>query len=237
VVEVMPGVHQIDGVNPYSYAIVEDDGSLTLVDTGMSNDGKNVLDYIRAKMSRGPSDVKTIVLTHCHVPYVRGAHEIRKATGARLVIHDEDAEYLSGRKKMPLPRGAVGLLFRVSEPFLAFTPVEPDQRLKGDEKVGGGRLTVIHTPGHTPGSICLYDRQRRLILVADTIRHEGGRLQGPPREFTFDMSAASKSVQKISNVDFTTMLGGQGEALRSEDAPQRVRELAASMAGGQTGDA
>jgi glyoxylase-like metal-dependent hydrolase (beta-lactamase superfamily II) len=104
VVEVSPGVHQIDSVNPYSYAIVEDDGSLTLVDTGMSKDGKNVLDYIQAKMSKKPSDVRTIVLTHCHVPYVRGAHEIKKATGASVVIHDEDAEYLSGRKKMP-PQG------------------------------------------------------------------------------------------------------------------------------------
>jgi glyoxylase-like metal-dependent hydrolase (beta-lactamase superfamily II) len=94
---------------------------------------------------------------------------------------------------------------------------------------GGGRLTALHTPGHTPGSISLYDRKRRLILVADTIRYEGGRLQGRPGEFTSDMNEASKSIQKISNVDFTTMLGGQGDALRSEDAPKRVRELAASM--------
>jgi glyoxylase-like metal-dependent hydrolase (beta-lactamase superfamily II) len=141
--------------------------------------------------------VKTIVLTHCHVPYVRGAYEIKKATGARLVIHDEDAEYLSGGKKMSPPRGVVGLLFRVSEPFLAFTPVEPDQRLKENERVGGGKLTVLHTPGHTPGSISLYDRRRKLILVADTIRYEGGRLQGPPGEFTFEMSEASKSIQRF----------------------------------------
>jgi hydroxyacylglutathione hydrolase len=228
-VEVLPGVHQVDGVDPYSYVLLEDDGSLTLVDTGMSKDGKGVLDYIRAKMSKKPSDVKTIVLTHCHVPYVRGAYEIRKATGAKLAIHEGDAEYLSGRKKMPAPRGAVGILFRVSEPFLAFTSVEPDQTLKESERVGGGRLTVLHAPGHTPGSISLYDRQTRLILVADTIRYEGGRLQGPPVEFTFDMTEASKSIQKISHIDFTTMLGGQGEVLRSEDAPQRVGDLAASM--------
>jgi hypothetical protein len=54
VIEVLPGVHQIDGVNPYSYVIVEDDGSLTLVDTGMSKDGRGVLNYIRAKMSKKP---------------------------------------------------------------------------------------------------------------------------------------------------------------------------------------
>ena len=129
-VEILPRVHQIDGVNPYSYVLVEDDRSLTLVDTGMSKDGKKILDYVQTRMSLKPSDVKTIVLTHCHIPYVRGASETRKATGARLAIHDQDADYLSGKKKMPPPKGAVGVLFRISEPSLSFTSVEPDQRLK-----------------------------------------------------------------------------------------------------------
>ncbi len=228
VVEILPGVHQIDGVNPYSYVVVEDDGSLTLVDTGMSKDGKKVLDYVRTKMSRKQSAVKTIVLTHCHIPYVRGAYEIRKATGAGLAIHGQDADFLSGKKKMPRPKGAVGVLFRISEPFLKFTTIEPDQTLKEGDRVGG-RLTILHTPGHTPGSISLYDQPSKLIFVADTIRHVGGKLQGPPEEFTFDMNEAIRSIQKISNADFSTILGGQGEVFKSNDAPQKIRELAASM--------
>ncbi len=148
-------VHQVDGVTPYSYVVVEDDGSLTFVDTGMPKDGKRVLDYVQANMSKKPSDVKTIVLTHCHTPYVRGAYEIKKATGARLAIHEQDGDYLSGKKSMPPPKGAVGILFRTSEPFLTFTPVETYQRLEENDRVG--RLTVLHPPGHTPGSISLYD--------------------------------------------------------------------------------
>jgi glyoxylase-like metal-dependent hydrolase (beta-lactamase superfamily II) len=45
-------------------------------------------------------------------------------------------------------KGVVGVLFRISEPFLAFTPVEPDQRLRENDRVG--ILTVLHVPGHTP---------------------------------------------------------------------------------------
>ena len=226
-VEILPGVHQIDGVYPFSYAVSDDDGSLTLVDTGMSNDGKSVLEYIRAKMSSAPCDVETIVLTHCHTPYIRGACEIRKATGARLSIHTEDADYLSGRKKMPAPTGAAGLLFRISEPLLAFTPIEPDLRLNKNDRIGG--LTVLHTPGHTSGSISLYDRQRRLIFVADTIRNEGGVLRGPPTEFTLDREEARMSLEMLSRIDFDTILGGQGRVFRSDDAPRKVKELAASM--------
>ena len=71
-VEILTGVHRIEGVSPYSYVTVEDDGSLTLVDTGMSKDGQKVLDYLQAKMSKKPPDLKTIVLTHCHTPPLEG---------------------------------------------------------------------------------------------------------------------------------------------------------------------
>ncbi len=226
-VEILAGVHRIDAENPYSYVIVEGDGSLTLLDTGMSKDGQKGLDYVQAKMSKKPSDLKTILLTHCHTPYVRGVFAIKKATGASVAIHEEDADHLSGKKRMPPLKGVVDVLFRISEPFLTFTPVEPDQRLKENDRVGS--LTVLHVPGHTPGSISLYDQRRKLIFIADTIRYEKGRLQGPPEEFTFDMSEARKSVRKISNVEFNTLLGGQGEAFKSDDAPQRVKDLAALM--------
>jgi glyoxylase-like metal-dependent hydrolase (beta-lactamase superfamily II) len=227
-VEILPGVHKIDGVNPCSYVIVEKDDSLTLVDTGMSKDGKEVLDYIRARMTKKPSDVKTIVLTHCHTPYVRGAYELRKATGATLAIHEEDADYLSGRRKMSPPKGTVGVLFRISEPFLTFTPDEPDQRLKENDLVGGS-LAVLHTPGHTPGGISLFDRQRKRIFVADLIRNRQGKLQGPPEEFTFETDRARKSLQKIAGVDFNAILGGEGEMFMSNDAPKKVEALAARI--------
>jgi glyoxylase-like metal-dependent hydrolase (beta-lactamase superfamily II) len=226
-VEILTGVHRIDGASPYSYVIEEDDGSLTLIDTGISKDGQKVLDYLQAKMSKKKSDLKTILLTHCHTPYVRGVYAIKKATEARVAVHEEDADYLSGKKTMPPPKGVVGVLFRISEPFLALTPVEPDQRLKDNDRVGS--LTVLHVPGHTPGSISLYDQRRKLIFVADTIRYEKGKLQGPPEEFTFDMNEARRSIRKISSLEFNTILGGLGEVFKPDDAPQRVRDLAALM--------
>jgi glyoxylase-like metal-dependent hydrolase (beta-lactamase superfamily II) len=102
----------------------------------------------RQTCQRNHQLLKTILLTHRHTPYVRGVYAIQRATGARVAIHDEDADYLSGKKTMPPPKGAVGVLFRISEPFLTFTPVEPDQRLKENDIVG--TLTVLHVPGTPP---------------------------------------------------------------------------------------
>jgi glyoxylase-like metal-dependent hydrolase (beta-lactamase superfamily II) len=83
-VEILTGVHRIDGINPYSYVIVEYDGSLTLIDTGMSKDRQKVLGYVQANMSKKPSDLKTILLTHCHTPYVSGVYAIKKAIRSKF---------------------------------------------------------------------------------------------------------------------------------------------------------
>lgn len=220
-VEILPGVHKIEGVNANSYLIVEDDG-LTLIDAGMSKDGKKILNFIEASLSRKPSDVKTIVLTHSHLDHVRGAFAIKQATGAKVAIHAEDAEYLSGRK-VAEPKGAMGLLFKILGPFFKFTPFEPDLKLNENDKIGA--LTVIHTPGHTPGSISLYDQSRKMIFVGDAVLTRNAKLQGPPRMFTMDLKQANDSIAKISGFDFDVLLSGHGEPLKSPDAPKLVKEL------------
>jgi glyoxylase-like metal-dependent hydrolase (beta-lactamase superfamily II) len=224
-VEIISGVHQIDGVNANSYVVSENDGSLTLIDTGMSKDGKKILDYIQSILSKKPSDLKMIIITHSHVDHIRGANSIKKVTGAKVAIHNLDADYLSGEKKMPLPKGAVGFLFRILSPFFRSTPVNPDQRLNENDRVG--RLLIIHTPGHTPGSISIYDSENRIVFVGDTIRYSKGKIEGPPKEFTPDMPEAQRSIERISKLDFQILLGGHGEPLK-ENAKQKVKELAAA---------
>lgn len=225
-VEIIPQVHQIDGVNANSYLVFEDDGSLTLVDAGMSKDGKKILNYVESNLSKKPSDIKTIVLTHSHIDHVRGVYALKNATGAKVAIHELDADYLSGKKKEPLPKGAIGILFRILSPFFKFTPLEPDQKLNENDRIG--RLVVLHTPGHTPGSISLYDQQNKLIFVGDTIRYNNGKVGGPPKSFTPDMAQATKSVRKISNLDFEILLGGHGQPLKT-NAYQKVKELSATL--------
>jgi glyoxylase-like metal-dependent hydrolase (beta-lactamase superfamily II) len=226
-VEIIQGVHRVDGVNANSYLVVEGDGSLTLIDTGMSTGGKKILDYVKTNLSKQPSDVKTIVLTHSHLDHVRGALSIKKATGAKVSIHEQDADYLSGKKKLPPPKGGVGFVFRIFSAFARPPVVEPDVRLRENDRAGAS-LTVLHTPGHTPGSISLYDQKRKLIFVGDAITNRGGKLQGPPRQFTADLQQANSSIEKISALDFEVLLSGHGDPLKSGGTP-KVRELSGSL--------
>ncbi len=225
-VEILQGIHQVDGVNANSYLVFEEDGSLTLIDTGMSKDGKKILNYIQTNLSKKPSDLKTIIITHSHVDHIRGAYSVKKSTGAKVVIHTLDADYLSGDKKMPLPKGGVGFLFRILSPFFKSTPVKAEQKVNEGDKIG--RLVIVHTPGHTPGSISVYDPQNRLIFVGDTIRYSKGKIEGPPKQFTPDMAEANKSITKISKFDFEILLGGHGDPLKQNGA-QKVKDFAMTL--------
>ena len=223
----MKGVLYVDGSNANSYLVEESDGTLTLVDVGMQADGKRILEFIISKMKREPSEVKTIVITHCHVDHTRGLAAIKAATGAKVAVHEADADFVSGKKRYPSPGGAMGFAFSVMSPFSKVTPVEPDIMLKEGDTVG--RLAVFHTPGHTPGSISLHDGQDRVLFVGDTARYVKGRLEGPPPRFTQHMDQAKTSIQRLSSLDFEVMLSGHGEPLRSPDAPKMMNELSKKL--------
>ncbi len=211
----------MDGVNANVYVVVEGK-ELTVIDTGMPRSSGKILKYIK-KMKRQPSDVSRIVLTHFHIDHSGSAYELRKRTNARLAVHEKDADFVAGRKTLPKPKN---VLFRAVSSFIKFTPVMPDIVLNENDKVG--RLVVIHTSGHTAGSISLYEPERRVLFVGDAVRFTDGKLVGPPEQFTADMNEATESIGKISRLDFDVMLSGHGEPLRP-DASMKVKEFYSSL--------
>ena len=222
--EITKGVHQVDGVNGNVYVLINGQ-ELLLVDTGMPRSTKKIVNYIRT-MGRQPSNVSTILLTHCHMDHVGSAYELKKLTGAKVAVHEEDAAFAAGKESPPRPKGIVGILFKTATVFCKFKPVQPDIILKENDRVDG--LTVIHTPGHTPGSISLNDSERSVLFVGDTLRFIRGKLSGPPERFTLDLQQTKQSIEKISKLDFDTMLSGHGVPLKPK-ASDKVREFQSSM--------
>jgi hydroxyacylglutathione hydrolase len=101
--------------------------------------------------------IKYIVLTHGHFDHVSATAAVKKATNAKLAIHEADAESLNNSMLARL----AGLIHK---------PVpQPDILLKGweDLTIGGLRFTVLHVPGHTPGGIALYGQD--VVFTGDTL--------------------------------------------------------------------
>ena len=115
---------------------------------------------ILAVLTRHALTVKQIVVTHAHIDHIAGAAELKRITGAPILynqldlplvaIMDEQAEWLG-----------------VDTPDVA--PPDADLPDGAVVKIAGLAATVQHTPGHTPGSICLYLPEHKLLLAGDTL--------------------------------------------------------------------
>ncbi len=129
-----------------------DTGEAMVVDPGGDED--RILGLLEEKGVR----LKYIVNTHGHPDHVCGNRRLKEATGAAIAMHREDAEFFV-RKDVAEYFSMLGL--EPSPP--------PDILLEDGGRIGPGRLVfeVIHTPGHTPGGICLYRAPD--LLTGDTL--------------------------------------------------------------------
>ena len=222
--EIVPGIHQINGVNGNCYVIVRD--GLILIDTGLPRTSKKILGYIQDTLKRKPSEISTIILTHHHIDHTGNVYELKNLSGAKVAIHEADADFVSGRKTPPTPKGGRGMLFRLLGMFFRSKFVEPDIKLKNGDTIDG--LTCIHTPGHTPGSICLFDPVSKVLFAGDILRYDGVKISGAPSQFTMDIGEAQRSVIMIASLNFDILLTGHGIPLKS-GAAEKVRDFARSL--------
>ena len=222
--EIIPGIHQVDGVNGNAYIIARD--RLVIIDAGIPGSGKTILSYIHNTLHREPSEIKTIVITHYHTDHVGGVRALKEAApGLKTAIHEADAGYVSGRDPLPRYKGLKGLLLRL---FVALRPTSftPDIILRDGDRIDD--LTCVHLPGHTPGSAGFLDAGSKTFFSGDTIRSDGKSLFEGPTGFTMDIPRSRDSIRRIAALEFDTLLVGHGKPLRPA-ASAKVREYAATL--------
>ena len=103
--------------------------------------------------------IKVIVLTHAHMDHTGALAEVKEATGAEVAMHADD---------VPLLRGGNSMM-RI--PGSSKEPPAPDRLLKEGDVIDIGDLhfRVLHTPGHSPGGICLLEKDNEIVFTGDTL--------------------------------------------------------------------
>lgn len=126
--------------------IIEDSNEAALIDAGVHY--KNILGILKER----ELSLKYIILTHAHVDHIFYMNELHEATGASVVIHAEDAPIISDARLSGFLM--MGFDKKMNKPDIL---VQDEDSLK----IGQTELKFIHTPGHTPGSMC--------ILIQDSL--------------------------------------------------------------------
>jgi hydroxyacylglutathione hydrolase len=151
-------IHEIIPVGPLqcNCSIIGDETTheAMVIDPGDDIEG------IQAVISEHKLQVKQIVITHAHIDHVGGAMKLRAATGAPILLNQNDQALL---KMLDVQAAWIGVP----------TPgkVEIDRSVTTGETVAAGSHTaqILHTPGHTEGSICLYFEPEKKLIAGDTL--------------------------------------------------------------------
>lgn len=214
--EVLEGLFLVAGglyhyTNPCNCNVYLIDGgadSLTLIDSGAGIDDSLIKSI--EKLGFNPKNIKMIINTHTHWDHIGGNKRLQEISGCKIAIHENGISLLE-REQWPH-----GLKIEVGR---------VDIKLKDNDRINVGKceIKVIHTPGHSPDSICLFMEYegRRVLFSGDTAQAWG---QLGVMDIETDFKAYKKSLEKLANHRIDVLLPGHGLVIIS-DAHEHINFL------------
>ena len=225
-VEIGTGVLRIptlpgDRLNAY---LVLGDGTATLVDCGLRWRCPATILRTLDHLGVPPSAVTRIISTHAHLDHVGGLAQLKRGTHARSAAHSMDAPCIEAGRTPSFDRSTrlgrwADLLIR-----FGFPRANIDECLVDGQILPDSDLEVIHTPGHTPGHICLLHRASQVLLVGDALYNFKGRISWPAYATCSDFAMARHSATRLTDLDYAVAGFGHGPEL-DRDARALIREF------------
>jgi hydroxyacylglutathione hydrolase len=165
----------------------------------------HLFDHVRDELDRlslSPEDMEMVIITHGHPDHMEGLR-IFQETDTIVAVSSLEMEFI--QTVAPHYGEALGI-----------SDFEPEVLLQeGDLKVGDLAFEVIHTPGHSPGSVCLYLPDRKVLFTGDVVFNQGiGRTDLPGG----NGEELKESIRRISQLDVEYLLTGHGDIVTGREA-------------------
>lgn len=159
-----------------------------------------------------PKDIDVIMITHLHPDHCGAVAAFKDATGAKVALHPSQLEYLDVMAEESRKYLGIGIANKFGADFVL------DERLS----LGKTYLEVLHTPGHSPGSICFYAADKKVLICGDLVFEQGvGRTDlpfGDPEEL-------KNSIETTSTLDIKLLLPGHGAIINGRSNVKRNYEF------------
>jgi glyoxylase-like metal-dependent hydrolase (beta-lactamase superfamily II) len=228
--EVVPNLYQLPLISTGAFLLLEE--QITIIDAGWRVSGRRVLEYLDY-LGRSPQEISYILSTHYHLDHIGGIAHIQERSAGRVAVHESEVPFVQGSdgKRFPNPacNPMIGFLmspiFSLLRPrqFSVDIPLQDGSRL---DLLGG--MEVVHSPGHTPGSISLYFPQQGLLMVGDALQCRRGKLELPSRWFSTNMAQAKESVRRLAQLDFEVLCFSHFPPIK-KGAARALRQFAETL--------
>ncbi|MET7280058.1 MBL fold metallo-hydrolase [Kribbella sp. NPDC005582] len=217
---IAPGLHRIGSDIVNSYLVVDDEG-ITVIDAGLPGYWR-MLTAELAAIGRSFADIKALVLTHGDTDHIGFAARLHREHGVPVYVHQDDMDRASLEVRKPNSGWGPVKVVPLTKflwysarhgglkipPVTEVTPITHDQVLDAP-----GSPRIIHTPGHTPGSITIHVPALGALFVGDalTTRNVLTGAEGPtPAPFTLNPTQAQQSLHRLAHLDAPYVLPGHG---------------------------
>lgn len=138
---------------------------ITLIDTGVKGSEEKIFSYIKQN-NRDISDIQTIILSHSHPDHIGSAAKIKEITCCKILAHKSETDWIENINLQNKERPVPGFHTLADRPVKIDGVLETGQELKAAEDV---TLKIIHTPGHSKGSLNILFKEDRILFTADSI--------------------------------------------------------------------
>ncbi|MEM9702747.1 MAG: MBL fold metallo-hydrolase [Planctomycetota bacterium] len=218
-----PGVHHFE-TGPFNWYVIEQGGRLTLVDAGFPGHYATFRAGLE-RLGKGLSDLEAVVVTHAHADHIGFAERVRREADVPAFVHEADADAITKPRQLPW----LGLTANAWRPgtfpmlvHATFNGVFVGPGVSGAKTFADGQVLDIpgrphvwHTPGHTPGEVCLWLEDSRTLICGDTLATrdlDSGRtvVPTPLDRLAVDRDAARGSLDRLKGLAEVTVLPGHG---------------------------
>lgn len=213
---ISPRLHLLDFSIGQAY-LWQDEGELTLIDAGWAGSADRTTAAIRAA-GLDPDLLRRIVLTHCHRDHVGAAGELADRHGAEILAHRLDAPVIRGEAPVPEPDLLDWELplYEHGMTVPEAPPTRVDREVEDGEELGfGDGAVVVHTPGHTPGSLAVHLPRHGVLFTGDTVAAVQGVTFGV---FHVDRALAMDSMRRLAKLAPAVLCCGHGAPVTSDTA-------------------